>query len=162
MNGKQQVYQFLKQNKISYGVIEHEAVYTVDDMEALHLNDLAPICKNLFLRDARGKRHFLVVMRHDRQANLKQLQQLLGSSKLSFASEERLTAFLGLKKGAVTPLGVLNDKDAAVEFVFDSKLRNMEKVGVHPNENTATVFLPFKAVESIVKANGNRVIYVEL
>lgn len=75
--------------------------------------------KNLFLRDAKGKRHFLVVLDKDKRADLKALQEQLSCSKLSFASEERLKKHLGLSRGSVTPLGILNDAQGMVELVFD-------------------------------------------
>ena len=78
--------------------------------------------KNLFLRDAKGKRHFLVVLDKDKRADLKALQEQLSCSKLSFASEERLKKHLGLSRGSVTPLGILNDAQGMVELVFDRDL----------------------------------------
>ena len=112
---------------ISYGLVEHEAVLTIEAMDRLHLED-------------RG----------------------VTASALSFASEERLKRFLGLEKGAVTPLGVLNDEERAVEVVFDRELAGLPSLGVHPNRNTATVFLAFADLEALVRAHGNPVSLVDL
>ena len=88
---------------IRYRMVSHDPVYTIEEMERLHLDADAEIAKNLFLRDARGKRHFLVVLCSCKTVDLKALRGQLGTSALSFASEDRLKRFLGLEKGAVTP-----------------------------------------------------------
>ena len=89
MFGKQEVKAFLDEKGLQYEWIEHEAVYTIEDMVRLGLEENKDVAKNLFLRDQKGKRHFLVVIRADKQANLKELGEKLGIGKLSFASEER-------------------------------------------------------------------------
>lgn len=156
MFDKQMVKAFLDEKGIKYDWIEHKAVFTIAEMEELGLESMDEIAKNLFLRDQKGKRHFLVVIKGEKQANLKELGELLGVGKLSFASEERLERYMGLKKGAVTPLGVLNDTDCAVEVFFDSDFMNMEKIGVHPNDNTASVYLSPKDLLDIIKGHGNK------
>ena len=155
MFGKQEVKAFLEEKNIPFEWIEHKAVYTIEDMEELGLEDMNETAKNLFLRDQKGKRHFLVVIRADKQANLKELGEKLGVGKLSFASEERLEKYLGLKKGAVTPLGILNDENCAVEVFFDQDFVGMEKIGVHPNDNTASVYLKTEDVLNIIREHGN-------
>ena len=122
----------------------------------------AEIAKNLFLRDARGKRHFLVVLCSCKAVDLKALRGQLGTSALSFASEDRLKRFLGLEKGAVTPLGILNDEARAVEVLFDRDLAGLPSLGVHPNRNTATVFLAFSDLESLIRSHGNCVSFVAI
>ena len=155
MFGKQEVNAFLEEKNIPFEWIEHKAVYTIEDMEELGLEDMNETAKNLFLRDQKGKRHFLVVICADKQANLKELGEKLGVGKLSFASEERLEKYLGLKKGAVTPLGILNDENCAVEVFFDQDFVGMEKIGVHPNDNTASVYLKTEDVLNIIREHGN-------
>lgn len=155
MFGKQEVKAFLEDKKIPFEWVEHKAVYTIEEMEELGLEDMKDIAKNLFLRDQKGKRHFLIVIRADKQANLKELGEKLGIGKLSFASEERLEKYLGLKKGAVSPLGVLNDENCAVEVFFDGDFVGMEKIGVHPNDNTASVYLKTEDLLGIIREHGN-------
>ncbi len=156
MFGKQEVRAFLDEKGIQYEWVEHKAVFTIAEMEELGLESMDEIAKNLFLRDQKGKRHFLVVIKGEKQANLKELGELLGVGKLSFASEERLEKYMGLKKGSVSPLGILNDTDCAVEVFFDSDFVNMEKIGVHPNENTASVYLSAKDLLEIIREHGNK------
>ena len=155
------VFDTLDRLGISYQVWEHPAVYTIEEMDALHLPCPEAVVKNLFLRDAKGKQHFLVVLKKDKQADLRGLGERLGV-KLSFASEERLMKYLGLEKGAVTPFGVLNDEDRAVEVLLDADLERMPMVGVHPNENTATVVLRPADLLRVIEDHGSPVEYIKL
>lgn len=157
MFGKQEVKAFLEEKGIPFEWVEHKAVYTIEEMDELGLEDMEDIAKNLFLRDQKGKRHFLVVIRANKQANLKELGEKLGVGRLSFASEERLEKYMKLKKGAVTPLGVLNDEGCAVEVFLDEDFLKMKRIGVHPNENTASVYLATEDLLRIMKEHGNSV-----
>ena len=136
MFGKEEVKVFLKEKRIPFRWVEHKAVYTIEEMEELGLEKMEETAKNLFLRDQKGKNHFLVV-------------------RLSFASEERLEKYLGLKKGAVTPLGILNDTACAVKVFLDRDFLEKEEIGVHPNDNTASVYLKTADLMQIIKEHGN-------
>lgn len=162
MNTQQKVYSHLDAMNIAYTVSEHPPVYTVEEMEQLGLNKLGCIVKNLFLCDGGGKRHFLVLAHPDKAVNLKELQAKIGSSRLRFASTERLEKYLGLEKGAVSPMGLLNDVDQAVEVVVDTKLLEQKTLGVHPNDNTATIWLEYDDLERVVRENGNDLAFVTL
>ena len=154
MFGKQEVKAFLEEKNIPFEWVEHKAVFTIEEMEELGLESMDEIAKNLFLRDQKGKRHFLVVVKGLKQVNLKELGEKLGT-KLSFASEERLEKYLGLTKGSVTPLGVLNDDACAVEVYMDADLCKLERIGVHPNDNTASVYLSPDDLLNIIREHGN-------
>ena len=149
-NQKQRVYDALDKLGIKYEVVEHEPVYTMEDMDKLELPEKGTICKNLFLRDSKGKRHFLVTADEKTKIDLKALGRTLGAGTLSFASEERLDKYLGLKQGSVTPFGLMNDTDHAVEFFIDKSLSRCKSIGIHPLENTATVFLSFKDLDKFL------------
>lgn len=162
MDVKEEAYKRLRELDIAFDITEHEAVFTIEEMSRLPELNIEDVCKNLFLRDERGKRHFLVVMREEKQADLKKIREQIGSSRLSFASEERLAKYLGLTKGSVTPLGIFNDKKHEVELLIDSDLRNRPRLGFHPNENTATVWISFAALEKIIDSNGNGRRFIEI
>ena len=155
MEGREQVYDYLGRMGIEYQVSEHPAVFTVEAMEELGLDRIGAIVKNLFLRDGKGRRHFLVMIRQDKKVDLKELQALIGVSGLRFASPERLEKYLGLEKGAVSPFGLLNDQDKAVEVVVDLDLQDGRPLGVHPNDNTATVWLSFEDLGRVIEHCGN-------
>jgi Ala-tRNA(Pro) deacylase len=156
------VLEWLEANGALYEVEEHPPVYTMEDMENLGITQRGTGCKNLFLRDAKGRRHILVTLRGDKRADLAAIAARLNATRLSFASADRLMRFLGLPTGAVSPLGVLNDSDAAVEVAFDRDLAGLERVGVHPNENTATVWLPFDDLRRLIEGHGNKVSLIEI
>lgn len=145
----------LEEMDIDYELVEHEAVYTMEDIGALGLAPGGVECKNLFLHDQKGKRHFLVTVRGDKRVDLKRLQAELGCTRLSFASPERLAKHLGLTAGSVTPLGILNDEAGAVEVAFDRDLPEEGRIGVHPNDNTATVWVKLEDLIRLIQAHGH-------
>lgn len=155
------VLQTLAERNIPYQLWEHPAVYTIEEMDALDLPAPEAVVKNLFLRDSKGRRYFLVVLSKEKQADLRALGERLGV-KLSFASPERLAACMGLEKGSVTPFGVLNDQERKVEVLLDQDLRTRPLVAVHPNENTATVALAPEDLLQVLEDHGNPVTWLEL
>ncbi len=161
-DGKQKVLNYLNEHKISYEWIDHEPVYTMEEMDAFGITEQGNICKNLFLRDAKGKRHFLIVMEKDKRADLKGFRSRLGTTALSFGSERRLKKYLGVEKGAVSPFGILNDANAEVEMVFDRDFINEKRFGCHPNDNTATVILAFNDLKKIIEQHGNKISFISI
>lgn len=162
MSAQEKVFQKLNELNIKYEVMNHPAVFTIEEMDALNITEQGDVCKNLFLRDEKGKRHFLVVLDKDKKADLKDIQKQLGSTRLSFASAERLDKYLKLQKGEVTPLGVINDEEGSVEVVFDNDLIGKTKLGVHPNDNTATVWISFEDLKKVIDHNGNKIKYLNI
>ena len=158
---KQGVYTLLNQAHISYEVYEHPPVYTIADLDMLHLPRAEKIVKNLFLRDDKKKNFYLVSMPGHRSVNLKALAERIPSRKLSFASQADLWERLRLEKGHVTPLGILNDERKEVVVVFDRALQDRQ-IGIHPMENTATIFLAFEDVRRLVEEHGNPVVLCDL
>lgn len=159
---KEEVRAKLTEMGIKFEVMEHGPVYTIDEMKLIEGMKIEDVCKNLFLRDDRGKRHFLVVLDEAKSADLKAIRAQIGSSRLSFASEDRLMAHLGLIKGAVTPLGVLNDCAADVEVLMDEDLRGRPRLGVHPCDNTETHWLSAADIEKIIKSRGNSLKFIKI
>lgn len=91
------LYQILSEHQIEYERYDHPAVYTVEDVKRLVPPLPAAKTKNLFLRDHKGKRHFLVIVPADKRVDIKALNTLVGSSRLSFGSADRLKKFLGVE-----------------------------------------------------------------
>lgn len=157
---KQFVYDALNALGIPYEVTEHPAAFTVEEIDGLNLPHGELIAKNLFLRDDKGRRHFLLVLRKEKRADLKAVAAAVGLGRLGFASEERLERFLGLKKGSVSPLGVLNDGARCVEVLLDVDLQELPGIMVHPNDNTASVLLRVEDLERLIRAHGSRVTWI--
>ncbi len=118
---------------------QHPPVATVAEAEEHWAAIDALHCKNLFLRNQKGSRHFLVVLAASRRADLAALGDLFGERKLGFASPERLQAHLGLTPGSVSPFGLINDREHRVEVAIDRAVRDAARVAFHPNVNTATL-----------------------
>ena len=154
---KNEVYALLNDKGIPYEAVEHEAVFTMEEMERAGIDAHGCICKNLFLRDAKGRQHYLVTVPDERRVDLKWLSTALGSSKLSFASAERLDTYLKLPQGSVSPLGILNDESRSVIFAADAALASLPAIGVHPNDNTATVWLKAEDLVRLIGEHGNRI-----
>ncbi|OGF23397.1 hypothetical protein A2Y83_02450 [Candidatus Falkowbacteria bacterium RBG_13_39_14] len=135
------VEEFLKSKGVDYILHEHPAVYTCGEAEEYNKNIPGIAAKNLFLRDKKGTRYFLVVSPAKKQIDLKKFAQLAEVNKVTFASKETLEGKLGLAAGAVSPFGLLNDTDKEVELFIDEEIYNADIVSFHPNINTATLEL---------------------
>ena len=153
----------LEELKITYKEVTHTPVYTIEEMDNLgNIFEGAKICKNLFVRDQKRKRHFLIVVPEEKRVPLAEVTTKIGSTKLSFASEERLMKYLKLTPGAVTPLAVINDEANEVEVVMDESLKNEELLGVHPCVNTATVLIKPQELERYITEAGNKIKYINV
>ena len=154
------IFKILDELKIKYDILEHQAVYTVE--EAKQLEDMIEGlgCKNLFLTDKKGN-YFLLVLEENKKANLKELAKLLNVSKLTFASEEALQEILGLEPGSVTPLSIINDKENKVLIIIDNDIVD-KKILVHPNTNKKTMSIEFKDIEKLIEyTNHKYILYKE-
>lgn len=162
MYNRQDIIELLNKNNIKYEIVEHDAVYTMEDIDKLNIDNSGVEVKNLFLRDEKGKNHFLIVAKEDTKIDMKELKNIINSTRLSFASEERLDKYLHLTRGCVSPFGILNDETREIKVFIDDKLKNETKIGVHPNENTSTIFISTNDIENIIKEHGNYVEYISL
>lgn len=152
---KQEIYQLLTDEQIHYEVTEHEAVYNMADLSKVELPYPNADAKNLFVRDDKKQHYYLITVSGDKRVNLKDFRKNNGTRPLSFAPKEDLQFLLGLEPGSVTPLGLLNDTQCQVEFYLDeSFLTSSNIIGVHPNENTATVWLNSQDLLAILQKHG--------
>lgn len=159
---KQDIYNILKEMNIDYSVTEHKPVYTIEEMNDLGMENIDHVIKNLFIRDDKKRNYYLVLVQKDKTVNLNKLKETINSRRLSFASEEDLEKYLGLKKGAVSPLGIVNDENKFVKVIIDRDIKNLEFIGVHPIENTATVWINVEDLQKLIKSNGNFVNFVSM
>lgn len=156
---EQKVYEALDKLSISYVKHEHPPVFTVEEAEKYWENITGAHCKNLFLRNKKGKRHYLVILEGSKKVDLKELERQLGEDRLSFASAERLMRYLGLEQGAVSPFGLLNDAQKEVQVIIDHDLKNAESINFHPNVNTATIGMSFSDFEKFLSSSGHSIRY---
>lgn len=155
------IYQILKQLGIKYEKFEHPAVYTVEEAQKYDRGIEAGKSKNLFLRNKKGNKHFLLIIESTKTADLKTLSSLLNENKLGFASPERLKEYLDLTPGSVSPFGLVNNKDKSVYVVVDNDLLNYPKLAFHPNINTATIVINTEDFKKFLTHTGNEIIFVD-
>jgi Ala-tRNA(Pro) deacylase len=146
---------FLASHGIQYELFEHPPVFTCEEAERLCPPMPGLATKNLFLRDRKGHRHFLVVVPYSKSVDLKALTTVLDIDKLSFASDDRLLKYLGVTPGSVTLLGLMHDSERVVEVILDTEIANAEALLCHPLRNTATLSAPKMGIERFFIATGH-------
>ena len=151
------VYKFLAEHQIRYERHDHPPVFTVADVERLVPALPAVKTKNLFLRDKKGRRHFLVAVPAPKRVNIKALGAAIGSGHLSFGSADRLHKYLGVEPGSVTVLATINDPDNAVELYFDKVLWEEEAFQFHPLVNTSTLLISRQDLRRFFELTGHEV-----
>ncbi len=156
MKGSKELYSVLEELEINFEYNEHPAAPTIEiakqywkDLDAVH-------CKNLFFRNHKGNRHYLVVFDHRQNLSIKSLEQKLKQGKLSFASEKRMDKYLALKPGSVSPFGLIQARENHVMVFFDKNLQKANKISFHPCINTASLVLKFEDFKRFMDWVGNR------
>ena len=152
----------LRELGIAHTRHEHPPVATVDEAAAYWTGIDATPCKNLFLRNQKGTRHYLVVLTASKKADLKAVADQIGDGKLTFASPERLMTHLGLTPGSVSPFGILNDREHAVRVVLDRDFHVATRLSFHPNINTVTFTIAAADFKKFLDACGNPIQHVSI
>lgn len=158
---KTETYGFLRAKNIPFETVEHAAVFNMEEMSKIDLPHPEADAKNLFVRDDKHRNFYLITVRGDKRVDLKEFRKANGLRPLTFASGEELFENLRLTPGSVTPLGLLSDEERKVQLYLDRDLA-AGLIGVHPNENTATVFLKTEDLIGLIKEHGNEVYTVEI
>ena len=158
---KQETYDYLTAQGIVYEITEHEAVFNMTELDSVSLPYPDCDAKNLFVRDDKKRNYYLITVKGDKRVDLKEFRKKHSLRPLSFASADDLMNIMGLIPGAVSPLGILNDEERKVIFYLDSAFMG-GGAGVHPNENTATVWLKAEDLVELIKKHGNIVNVVEI
>ena len=158
---KQETYDYLTNCGVDYEVTEHEVVFNMEELKAVELPYPEADAKNLFVRDDKKRNYYLITVKGDKRVDLKQFQKDQGTRKLSFASADDLMRIMKLIPGAVTPLGLLNDEEQKVTLFLDADFDG-GLVGVHPNDNTATVWITAAELIRVIEEHGNKVNVVKI
>ena len=153
---KQEIYDYLKAHNISYEVTEHEAVFHMGEFGGVELLYPEWDAKNLFVRDDKKRNYYLITVRGDKRVDLKAFRKQEGLRNLSFGSSDELMEYLKIAPGSVSPFGLLNDPEHRVIFYIDEEFDG-NKLGIHPNENTATVWIKTDDLLKLLKEHGNDV-----
>ena len=149
------IFDFLDSNGIPYQRVDHPAVFTCEEAHRLVPELAGSATKNLFLRDGKGRRHFLLSVAPEKNVDLKALSKALNISGLSFASPERLKKYLGLDAGSVTLLGVVNDPAKHVEVLIDEALWRADVLLCHPLVNTSTLAVEREELARFFELTGH-------
>lgn len=156
------IYKILEELGIKYVKYDHPAVFTCEEADQYYAKMEGGHSKNLFLRNKKGDRYYLVIVRTDKKADFKSLCEKLLESKLAFASPERMLNVLGLTPGSVTPFGLINDQNKVVTVVIDEDLWKYDTLNYHPNVNTATLGVNRDDFKKFLDFCGNEVRFMEL
>ena len=160
---KQEIYDYLKEKNIWYEITEHKPVYNMEEFYEIDIPYPEGNAKNLFVRDDKKRNYYLITVNGEKRVDLKEFRRKNNTRSLSFASENDLMNIMNLIPGSVTPLGILNDKEIKVQVFIDKDFIELPGIiGVHPNDNTATVWLKTEDLISIIKEHGNKVDIVEI
>ena len=159
---RQRVYDFLEAHDIEYSVYEHPEAPTIEIARQYWHADGSKHCKNLFFRNHKGNRHYLVVFDSEQSMAIHDLEHRLRQGKLSFASEQRMERWLGLRPGSVSPFGLVNDEENHVHLFLDANLLKYPSLSFHPNDNTGTVVISQQMFQRYLEAVGNSYEYIEL
>jgi Ala-tRNA(Pro) deacylase len=162
MRGQPELYELLRKLSIDFEYHEHPPVATIEDAK-IHWKDLnSGRCKNIFFRNHKGDRHYLVILEHLRQLNIHDLERRLKQGKLSFASDQRLKKFLGVEPGSVSPFGLINDETHHVHLFIDEQLDDFERLSFHPNINTASLVISKHDFMKFLDHLGNSYEFIRL
>lgn len=162
MIGQKELYDLLSRLNIEFEYHEHPPLATIDDAIEHWKDYNSGRCKNIFFRNHKGNRHYLVILEHLQKLDIHDLEKRLKQGKLSFASDQRLKKYLGVEPGSVSPFGLINDTTRHVHLFIDENLLSEERLAFHPNDNTATLVISKDDFMRFLKHSGNTFEFLKL
>lgn len=162
MNDRNKVFNRLEGLHIGFEMIEHPAAPTIAEAMKYWKNVDATHCKNLFFRNHKGDKHYLVIFDAHQQLDIHDLEKRLKQGKLSFASEKRMAKYLGVRPGSVSPFGLINDIENHVHLFLDANLQSSRKISFHPNDNTASLVISISDFMKYLENTGNSFEFIDL
>jgi Ala-tRNA(Pro) deacylase len=160
--GQTELYSLLEKLNIQYEYHEHPPLATIEDAKIHWADYNSGRCKNIFFRNHKGDRHYLVILEHLQQLNIRDLEKRLKQGKLSFASDQRLKKYLGVEPGSVSPFGLINDTEKHVHLFIDEKLKESDRLTFHPNINTASLVISTADFIKFLEHTGNSYEFLRL
>ena len=153
---------YLNENNFKYSWYTHPEAPTIEIARQHWQKDGSKHCKNLFFRNHKGNRHYLVVLDCERDLDIHDLEKRLHQGKLSFASPQRMEKYLGLQPGSVSAFGLINDEENHVHLFLDENLQNETSLSFHPNDNHATVVISNEEFMKYLSLVGNSYEFIEM
>lgn len=162
LRGDPAVYTVLKNLSIHFDYHEHPPVPTVEEASKYWAGIDSTHCKNIFLRNHKGDKHYLVVLDYRQAVNIHQLEKILKQGKLTFASPQRMMKYLGLEPGSVSPFGLIHDTSNHVHLFLDKNLKQAKRLSFHPNLNTASLIIEYSDFIRYLEWKGNSYEFIDL
>lgn len=156
------VLEYLDREGIAYTCYAHPESPTIEQARLNWRDDGSLHCKNLFFRNHKGNRHYLVCFDCSRDLAIHDLEKKLRQGKLSFASEARMDRYLGLTPGSVSPFGLINDHEGHVHLFLDEHIMEHPYLSFHPNDCRATVVISLQEFEKYLGTRSNSYEYISL
>ena len=154
LDRQERVYNMLDRLGVEYEVIHHPPMFTQADSDGREVQDGVVIFKNLFLRNKDKSRYYLYSLPLTMRADLIAVANALGETRLSFGNEDALQQKLNIQHGSVSFLNVIGAENTDVTLLIDTSAFDCDRIGVHPNDNTATVILKPQDIRKILDACG--------
>jgi Ala-tRNA(Pro) deacylase len=149
----EQLFAFLDRLGIAHETVTHPPIFTVEDGRAWHDKIPGLHCKNLFIKDRKGK-IWLVTMPAGKRADISGIEKRVGGARFSFGKPELLMEVLGVTPGSVTPFGLINDAERRVTVILDDELAASESLNIHPLHNAASTVVQTADLIRFIKALG--------
>ena len=154
MNGSKEIYNKLNELNIEFEYHEHPSIPTIELAKIYKKNIDATHCKNVFLRNHKGKKHYFIILEQSKNVNIRQLELMLKQGKLSFASDKRLIKYLNVNQGAVSPLGLIFDEENNTTLFIDNELEGEGKLSFHPNVDNASLVISYSNLIKYIEDKG--------
>jgi Ala-tRNA(Pro) deacylase len=149
-------YDFLDRLGIPYSRTDHEAATNMEACEEIDRVLDVVMCKNLFLCNRQKTKFYLLLMPGDKKFKTKELSSQIGSARLSFAGAEDMLKYLDIEPGAVSIMGLMNDKDHAVQLLIDEDVLKGKELGCHPCVCTSSLKMKTAdVIEKFLPATGH-------
>lgn len=152
----------LQEWKIPYALYEHPPLPTIEEALEYWKDIQGTHCKNLFFRNHKGDKHYLIIFECHQQMAIHDIEKRLRQGKMSFASQQRMEKYLGLKPGSVSVFGLINDTNKEVKLFLDENLRNADLISFHPNDNTASLLIKNQDLHRFLQHWGGEWEYIKL
>lgn len=162
MNGDPKLYKILEELDIDFEYHEHPPGPTVEEALKYWKDIDSAHCKNIFFRNHKGNKHYLVISDHRYKLDIHDLEKRLKQGKLTFASPKRMMKYLGIEPGSVSLFGLINDEEDHVHLFIDENLKQADKISFHPNINTASLVISVEDMMKFLEWSGNSYEFLKL
>ena len=138
---KAQVFKELEKMGIEYEVVNHPPAFTTQEADAYIEGKEGVRSKTMFMSDKKKRNFYLLILNDSKRLDIKKIGELINEKSLRLGNEENLKSKMNLQFGAVSPFGLLNNKEKDIKVYVDKEILNEKIITFHPNENDVTIFI---------------------